>query len=193
MHATTRSRAVAALCPRKKYRESMGIIPFPNVTQVRSNCPPPRRCQRARDFCLLHSATDLATVKQPAADETPLVVASTIAAGCWGVRRAPRSRAARQLEEAKSSAAVDTRASWTSTLTSGVKSRTGLAQPAAPGPMAHRRATRTCGLPHDTPAELSPADAPAAGKRTVAVPSGKSVRAGRVASESVTARSAAAD
>ena len=170
----------------------MGIIPFPKVAQVRSNCPPPRRSQRARAFCLLHSATDLATMKELAADETPLVVASTIAAGCCG-RRAPRSRAARQLEEVKSFAAVDTRASWTSTLASVVKSRTGLAQRAAPGPMAHRRATQTCGLPHDTPAELSPADLPAAGKWTVAVPPAKSVRAGMVASESVTARSAAAD
>ena len=131
-------------------------------------------------------------MKEPAADETPLVVASTIAAGCCG-RRAPRSRAARQLEEVKSFAAVDTRASWTSTLASVVKSRTGRAQRAAPGPMAYRRATQTCGFPHDTPAELSPADLPAAGKWTVAVPPGKSVRAGMVASESVTARSAAAD
>src|SRR5882762_4558634 len=139
----------------------MGIIPFPNVTQVRSNCPPPRRCQRATAFCLLRSATDLTTMKEPAADETPLAGASTIAEGCWGGRRAPRSRAVRQLEEVKSFAVVDTRASWTSTLASVVKSRTGLALRAAPGSMAHKRATQTCGLPHDTPAELSPADLPA--------------------------------
>src|SRR2546430_13872948 len=82
----------------KKYRESVGIIPFPNV---RSNCPAPRRCQRATAFCLLHSATDLATMKEPAADETPLVVASTIAAGFCG-RRGPLSRAARPTKVGKS-------------------------------------------------------------------------------------------
>src|SRR5205814_9792419 len=61
-------------------------------------------------FCLLRSATGPATMKAPTADATPRVGPSRMAAGCCVSPQAPRSRAARQLEEVKSFAGVDIRA-----------------------------------------------------------------------------------